>query len=104
MSAMTPFKGAIAIGVRDLDAAIAWYKEKFELRESGREVQDGEPGDTELISRNEEIIIVLSTGIEPQRDEPPPILDTANAAKAREWLLARGVNVGPVQTDVQGTR
>ena len=24
-------------------------------------------------------------------------------AKAREWLLARGVNVGPAHTDIQGT-
>jgi hypothetical protein len=30
-------------------------------------------------------------------------MDTASAAKAREWLLARGVEVGPVQTDRQGT-
>ena len=28
---------------------------------------------------------------------------TGNAAKAREWLLARGINVGPDQTDGQGT-
>jgi hypothetical protein len=31
------------------------------------------------------------------------MFDTGNAQKAREWLLARGVNVGPVQTDGQGT-
>ena len=104
MSAMILFNGVIAIGVSDLDATIAWYKEKFELRESGHKVQDGDPGDTELVSRNGEIMIVLSTGIEPQGNEPPPILNTADAAKAREWLLAHGVNVGPVQTDIQGTR
>ena len=93
----------MTIGVSDIAAAIAWYKEKLDLRVAGP-VEDGEPGDTELVSRDEETRIVLSPEMGPGQDDPPPILDTANAAKAREWLLARGVNVGPLQTDRQGTR
>ena len=103
MSAMTLFNGVIAIGVSDLDAATAWYEEKLDLRKSGHKMEDDGPA-IELVSRNQEIMIVLSTGIEPQGNEPPPILNTADAAEAREWLLAHEVNVGPVQTDIQGTR
>lgn len=84
------------IGVRSMEPAIAWYKEKLDLPASQR-VDDG---GVELLSRNAETKIILTIGTE---EGDPPILDTRNAAKTREWLLARGVEVGPVQTDRQGT-
>ena len=98
MHGMAPFTGWIVVAVRNLDAAAAWYKQKLDLPES-REVEE-DSGGVELTTRNQEIkIILLTEGEYPDR----PILDTRNAAKAREWLLARGVEVGPVKTDIQGT-
>jgi catechol 2,3-dioxygenase-like lactoylglutathione lyase family enzyme len=96
---MAPFTGWIVVAVRDVDAAAAWYKQKLELPES-RTIEDEETGGLELSTRNLEIKVLLFAGADyPDR----PILDTRNAAKAREWLLARGVEVGPVETDIQGT-
>jgi catechol 2,3-dioxygenase-like lactoylglutathione lyase family enzyme len=98
---MSIFSGEIVVCVSNREAASAWYKEKLDLRESADPIADGEPGDIMLASRKDEIRVVVTaagTG-EPDR----PMLDTRNAAKAREWLLARGVEVGPVQTDRQGT-
>ncbi|HEY1528913.1 MAG TPA: hypothetical protein VGH51_22040 [Candidatus Angelobacter sp.] len=57
---MSLFSGAIFIGVSNIDAAVAWYKEKFELRESPDPVVDGEPGDVELVSRNGAVHVVMS--------------------------------------------
>jgi catechol 2,3-dioxygenase-like lactoylglutathione lyase family enzyme len=99
---MSLFSGAIFIGVSDIDAAVAWYKEKFELRESPDPVIDGEPGDVGLVSRNGAVDVVMRPGSGGPVETP--MFDTGNVQKAREWLLARGVNVGPVQTDGQGTR
>jgi catechol 2,3-dioxygenase-like lactoylglutathione lyase family enzyme len=98
---MNVFSGQIVVCISNREAAIAWYKEKLDLRESAHPIEDGEPGDILLTSRKDELRVILTaagTG-EPDR----PILDTRNAAKAREWLLALGVEVGPVQTDIQGT-
>ena len=101
MHGMVPFTGWIVVTVRNLDAAAAaaWYKQKLELPES-RKTEDDKTGGLELSTHNLEIKVLLFAGADyPDR----PILDTRSAAKAREWLLARGVEVGPVQTDIQGT-
>lgn len=99
---MSKFSGAICIAVSNMEAAVSWYKDKFGLRESGQPVNDGEPGDIELVSANEEIIVdLVGSGGEPVET---PMFNTGNAAQAREWLLSRGVSVGPVQVDGQGTR
>jgi hypothetical protein len=96
---MGPFSGWIVVAVRDMDSAAAWYKQKLELPES-QKIEDDETGGLELSTRHQEIKVLLFAGADyPDR----PILNTRNAAKAREWLLARGIEVGPVQTDRQGT-
>ena len=99
---MKHFSGCIVICVKDIPAAVNWYKEKLELRESKLPVDDGEPDDTLLVSRDEQIKVVVTR--EGSGEPDRPIFDTGNAAKAREWLLARGVTVGPVETDSAGTR
>jgi len=99
MHGMAPFTGWIVVAVRNLDAAAAWYMQKLDLPES-QKIEDDEGSGLELSTRNLEIKVLLFAGADyPDR----PIFDTRNAAKAREWLLARGVEVGPVQTDRQGT-
>src|ERR1041385_2134073 len=98
---MSKFRGAICVSASNIEAAVIWYKEKLGLRESGQKVLDGEPGDLELTSSDGEIIVDLVGPGGVSADTP--MFFTGNAAKAREWLLARGINVGPVQTDGQGT-
>ena len=100
---MSLFNGLITVGVREMTAATAWYKEKFGVRESGNKFEDGNPEDTELVSSDDrEFVIILLAGVEESGD-PPPIINTSDAKKAREWLAARGVNVSAVQADRQGT-
>ncbi|HZI56964.1 MAG TPA: VOC family protein [Verrucomicrobiae bacterium] len=95
-----PFTGTIVLIVPDVRGAVAWYTAKLDLRESKLKFDDGASGDVMLVSRDEQTQIVLSA----EEGEPDrPILDTRSAAKSREWLLARGVAVGPVLTDRQGT-
>jgi catechol 2,3-dioxygenase-like lactoylglutathione lyase family enzyme len=94
------FQGSIYIGVRNMAAALAWYKEKLDLRESPKPMAE-EIGDVALVSRDGDAFIAFG--------EPNPanvetqILAVGNTQKAREWLAARGVKVGPIQVDRQGT-
>lgn len=99
---MKHFSGTIVVCSRNIPAAVNWYKEKLDLPESKELKDDGEPGDMLLTSRDGTVHVVVTRqgGSEPDR----PIFDTRNAAKVREWLLARGVTVGPVETDRAGTR
>ncbi|HET9365638.1 MAG TPA: VOC family protein [Candidatus Angelobacter sp.] len=98
---MSAFSGLIVICVSNLEATVAWYKEKLDLRESMHLIEDGQPEGILLSSRKDEIRVVVTAAGPGEPDRP--ILDTHNAAKAREWLMERGVEVGPVQIDRQGT-
>ncbi|MBZ5523525.1 MAG: hypothetical protein LAP21_14925 [Acidobacteriia bacterium] len=98
---MSLFRGSIYIGVDNLEAAVAWYKEKLDLRES-REPIDEEVGEIALVSRNQEIFVAMGTPNETGPDTQ--IFFTGNVQKSRDWLAARGVSLGPIQTDRQGTR
>jgi predicted enzyme related to lactoylglutathione lyase len=101
---MKLFFGWITVAANDLEAAAQWYAEKFELKNSGFTEEDGSrfcalrPRGDEM---EPEIVLCQKESGEAEPDKP--ILNTSNAAKAREWLLARDVNVGPVETDRQGT-
>ena len=55
-------KGDIYIGVRDLKAALAWYKEKFDLQESPQPT-DEEIGDVALVSANGDLVSPLAPRI-----------------------------------------
>jgi|SRR6476659_9746132 catechol 2,3-dioxygenase-like lactoylglutathione lyase family enzyme len=101
---MKLFSGLIVVAVRNLEAASAWYQEKFDLRYEKVKPDVDESPSILLVSREGEPRISLMTKDDDDAGEiDRPIMDTASAAKAREWLLARGVEVGPVQTDRQGT-
>jgi catechol 2,3-dioxygenase-like lactoylglutathione lyase family enzyme len=92
--------GSIYIGVRNLDTALAWYKEKFDLRKSSEPV-DEEIGDAALVSANGDIFIAF--GAPNPANVETQILFVKNVQKTRDRLATRGVNVGPLQTDRQGT-
>jgi catechol 2,3-dioxygenase-like lactoylglutathione lyase family enzyme len=94
--------GTNYVGVQNLDAATAWYKEKLDLHEIKIEIDDGE-GCIALAFSNDEFALMLGPAGAPT-DEPSPLLFTSNIAKAREFLSSRGVNTGEIQKDRQGTR
>lgn len=99
MSSLT-ITGNIYIGVRDLNAALAWYEKKLDLHES-REPLDQEIGDAALSSANGDVFIAF--GAPNPANVETQILFVKSARKAREWLAQRGANVGDVQKDCQGT-
>ena len=103
---MKLFSGWITIAVKNVDAAAQWYAQKFDLKNEGVTQEEGMSRACELMSRDRdmETKILLCEKENDDAELDRPILNTANAAKARDWLLARGVEVGPVQTDRQGTR
>jgi hypothetical protein len=95
---MSMFSGSIYIGVRNLEAAIAWYIEKFELTKSKKPI-DEEIGDIALISGNGEVFIAIGAPNEANVDTP--IFTVRKIEKAREWLASRNVKIGPLLTDGQ---
>jgi hypothetical protein len=100
MSLLQP-GGANYIGVRDLAAATKWYIEKLSLRKIEVEHDDCPECITLGFNKDEYAITLGSTGR--PTDELTPMLYTANVRKAREFLSSRGVRVGEIQQDRQGT-
>jgi catechol 2,3-dioxygenase-like lactoylglutathione lyase family enzyme len=100
MSLFTPV-GTNYIAVLDLPAAASWYAEKFGLRQHPTQFDDGQNGIELTLS--DEIYFVLGPRDEPADDETP-MLYTSHIEKARDFLIARGVSVGEIQQDRQGTR
>jgi catechol 2,3-dioxygenase-like lactoylglutathione lyase family enzyme len=95
-------EGPNYIGVQNLAAATAWYKEKLGLHEITIELDDGE--DCKVLGfANDELASVLLTAGEPT-DGPTPVLFTSNIKKAKDFLSSRGVNTGEIQQDRAGTR
>ena len=92
--------GSIYVGVRDLTAALAWYKEKLELQEPPKPI-DEKIGDAALVSHKGEVFIAF--GAPNPANVETRIFTVKNAQKVRDRLAARGVKVGPLQTDRQGT-
>jgi hypothetical protein len=68
------------------------------LQESDEEIGE-EVGDVALVAAN----IFVTLGAPKEANIETPILYVSSVQKARERLAARGVNVGPIQKDRQGT-
>lgn len=94
--------GANYIPVVDIAAATAWYIEKLGLRKVNVDMDDGE-GCVALGFAKDECELCLGP---PGRSsgELTPMFNSSNLKKAREFLIARGVNVSEIQQDRQGTR
>jgi catechol 2,3-dioxygenase-like lactoylglutathione lyase family enzyme len=101
MSHLISSGGANYIRVRDIAAAAAWYTEKLGLRKIDVEMDEGE-GCVALGFSKDEYALTLGPPGKPT-DELTPLLYASNVKKAREFLSARGVNVGEIQQDRQGT-
>lgn len=94
------------VDVRNLGAAIAWYKEKLGLRESRerREEDSGRPfADLEISSGEPCISLVeLAPGASPAPHHA--IFYAKKIEKAHEWFAGRGVAVEPITADLGGNR
>ena len=93
--------GANYMPVSDLDAATAWYKEKFGIKPVNIELDDGE-GCLALGFSEEECLFVLGP-LGKSSGELTGRLFSSNLKKAREHLLSKGVDTGEMQQDGQGT-
>ena len=90
------------IGVLDLTAATAWYIEKLGLQKVPVEMDDAEGCVALGFSKKDQIAIALGPRGKPI-DGTTPMLYASNVQKARDALSSRGVNVGDIQQDRQGT-
>lgn len=95
------FRGAIYIGVRDRESAIAWYKEKFDISQTRYPMAE-DMSDTSLVSRNGKLYVEIGkpNAANAQRGFVP-LIYVRNIQKARDWLSARNVSAGPIATDGQ---
>ena len=91
------------IGVLDLRAATSWYIEKLGLQKVPVELDDAEGCVALGFSKKDQTAIVLGPRGKPT-DEATPMLYASDVKKAREVLSSRGVNVGDIQQDRQGTQ
>jgi len=101
MSRLFSASGANYVGVRNLAVAASWYKEKLAVREINVEMDDGE-GCIALGFSKDEAALVLGPAGKPT-DELRPMFNASNMKKAREFLISRGLSVGEIQQDRQGT-
>ena len=93
---------SVYVGVTDPTAASAWYIEKLGLRQV-MPTDEGE-GCISLGFSNKETSPIILGPREVATDAATPMLYTANVETAREHLISRGANVGPIEQDRQGTR
>jgi hypothetical protein len=91
---------SLYVGVVDVAAASAWYIDKLGLRQV---VLDNEEGCVALaFSKKDMTAITLGPRSRPA-DGATPMLYASNVERAREKLISRGVCVGPIKEDRQGT-
>ena len=90
------------IGVLDIGPATSWYIEKLGLQKVPAEMDDPEGCVALGFSNEDQTCAVLGPPGKPT-DGTTPILYASNILKAREVLGSRGVIVGEVQEDRQGT-
>ena len=93
--------GTNYIAVLDLANAASWYVDKFGLRRYVTKFDDGQKGFE--LSESGEVFFVLGPSDVPTNNETP-MLYTSRIEKARNHLISRGVTVGEIQRDRQGTR
>jgi predicted enzyme related to lactoylglutathione lyase len=91
----------LRIQVRDIDSVAPWYVEKLGLRKSS-EPAPGESGAATFKFKEDGNPVILSTRSDLGTDKTP-ILFTKKIGRMRNVLMARGVQVGTVEQDRQGT-
>jgi hypothetical protein len=90
------------VGVCDIAAATSWYIEKFGLKRTSVELDEGEGCVGLIFPKEIPAAIVLGPSGAPS--DGTRMLYTGAIKKAREWLSSRGVTVGAIEKDRQGTQ
>jgi hypothetical protein len=91
------------IGVLDIGPATSWYIENLGLQRVPVEMDDPEGCVALGFSKKDQTCVVVLGPRGKPTDETTPMLYASNVKKAREVLSFRGVNVGEIQEDRQGT-
>jgi hypothetical protein len=90
------------VGVLDLAAATAWYTEKLGLRKVPLKTGEARGCIALGFSKNDDACITLGPRV--PADGMTPMLYATKANSARDALSSRGVIVGEIQKDRQGTQ
>lgn len=101
MALLSSSGAANYIGVVDIAAATAWYIDKLGLRKINVDLDDGEDCVALGFSKDDYALCLGPPGR--PTDESTPMLNSSRLKKAREFLISRGVNVGEIERDRQGT-
>ena len=91
------------VGVRHLASSTSWYIEKLGLKETDVEL-DEDVGCIALAFPKEAPTTIVLGPLKPATDTTTRMLYSGALEKAHGWLNSRGVSVGPILTDRQGTR
>lgn len=111
MKAASIFNISATLLTGDPAALAAWYKEKFDLRTLPlpKESLESEEltADAVILGYGTEVegtglYLMTSDGCDTM--EPPAIFFVSDAKKAHEFLSGKGVCVGMLETDSQGTQ
>lgn len=111
MKAASIFNISATLLTGDPAALAAWYREKFDLRTMPlpKESLESEEltADAVILGYGTEmagsgLYLMTSDGCDSM--EPPSIFFVSDAKKAHEFLTNKGVSVGPLETDSQGTQ
>jgi hypothetical protein len=92
---------SIYLGVLDVAAASAWYIDKLGLQPVVS-MEDGE-GCLSLGFSKKDVTVITLGPRNRVTDATTPMLYSSSVEKARERLIARGVSLGPIEEDRQGT-
>ena len=97
------FGDSISVGVRDLDKAIAWYKEKLGLCLTPLKSEDFSA--FLAFAKDDDIgvaLVAIPAGETDANIEERPILFTKKIEACREEFISRGIQVRPLQRDSGG--
>jgi|SRR5579871_3598545 catechol-2,3-dioxygenase len=92
---------SIYLGVIDVASACTWYMDNLGLRQVISQA-DEEECTSLAFSKRDTAVITLGPRGRPT-DSATPMLYASNVEKARDALLSRGVSVGAIEVDRQGT-
>jgi hypothetical protein len=86
-----------------MEAATAWYIDKLGLKQTAVELDEGEGCVGLIFPKEISTPIVLGPASGPS-NAATRMLYSGAIRKAREWLSSRGVTVGAIEKDRQGTQ
>jgi catechol 2,3-dioxygenase-like lactoylglutathione lyase family enzyme len=99
------FADDVAIGVRDLDAAVLWYKSKLGLLRNFARSHECDALLTFSLEDEPGVALVLiPPGESEAKVERHPIIFTKNIEASHKFFVSHGVLTGPIDSDSGGNR